>query len=314
MRHALHITLLIFSLHISITKASQQHYPMQAHQVAPAVYAVITPTRALPNPKNRGWNSNSAFIVTKSGVVLFDTGSSTVIGHALKQTIASVTKQPVRWIINSHSHGDHWLGNEAFNTSVEKIISTRQVKDLVHDEGQSWIDRFNQMTAGITGQSKILPPNTLINKRTEMLLGDRQLILFPSGDSHSPGDLILWLPQDKVLISGDVVYSDRMPSTNASNLAQWIRQLEELIALKPKVVIPGHGNVSDIHGLERLHRLLEGFWQAVTKGYEDGKSDFEMVADVTQALSSFSADYPGLDEKIKRDISHVYLQVEAAAF
>jgi len=301
-------------LFLAVGVQASQSYEMQARQVAANVYTIITPSRELPNPENRGWNSNSAFVVTAQGVILFDTGSSTEIGLALKQAIANVTDQPVRWIINSHSHGDHWLGNSAFRDTVEKVIASEAVDKIIRKDGQTWIETFNRMTEGATGKSDILPPNTLVNERKEFVLGGKKLVLFPSQDSHSPGDLILWLPDEKVLISGDVVYSDRMPSTFASNLTHWVQMLDSLEQLKPVVVVPGHGEVTDAAGLIRLRRLLQAFWLAVEKEYKLGKTDYEMTPAVTQALSSFRDDYPGLEDKIKRDISHVYLQVEAASF
>ena len=307
------VVILAISLIACVAHAAQS-FPMHAKQVAPGIYAVITPIRALPNPENRGWNSNSAFVVTKAGVMVFDTGSSTAIGQSLKQTIAGVTSLPVRWIINSHAHGDHWLGNAAFKGTVKKIFASAEVSRTIKADGSTWIERFNSMTNGATGESEILPPNTLIKQRTEFAPGGRKMILFPSGNSHSPGDLLLWLPEDNVLISGDVVYSDRMPSTFDSNLAQWIQLLGELETLQPEIVIPGHGEVTDVEGVVRLRKLLTSFWQTVERGYQQGKSDYEMLPGVTQALAPFRAAYPGLEEKVKRDISHIYLQVEAASF
>lgn len=288
-------------------------YPMKAEQVAPDVYAILTPTREFPNRENRGWNSNSAFVVTGEGVMLFDTGSSTKIGHALRETIAGVTDQPVRWIVNSHGHGDHWLGNAAFD-KAEKIYASEEVRRQIATAGQTWVDRFNRMTEGITGHSEIVTPNTVIDKRTEIQPGNRQVVLFPSGNSHSPGDILMWMPREKVLMTGDTVYTDRMPSTFDSDLKAWMKLLAELEKLQPKVVIPGHGKPEGVESITRMARLFDAFWHAVEEGMDAGKADFEMVGDVTKALASFKSAYPGFEEKIKRDISHVYLQVEKAAF
>lgn len=289
-------------------------FPMHPQQVAPNIYALITPTRDLPNPENKGWNSNSAFVVTNAGVLLFDSGSSSAIGESIKKVIAQITDQPVRWIINSHAHGDHWLGNAVFKDTVEAIYATEQVKKKIIEDGQGWVSRFMQMTEGATGHSEILVPENIIDQRTTISFGDREAVLFLSGNSHSPGDILLWLEDEKVLISGDVIYSDRMPSTLYSNLRQWIILLGELNELQPNVVIPGHGKVTDVQGVMRLQNLLQSFWDAVVKGYDEGQSDFEMVDDVTIALAKFVPHYPGLEEKVKRDISGVFLQVEAASF
>jgi glyoxylase-like metal-dependent hydrolase (beta-lactamase superfamily II) len=298
----------------SVLAQASVDFPMKAEKVAENVYAILTPSRKFPNPQNKGWNSNSAFIVTNSGVLLFDTGSGTKIGEALKQTIASVTDKPVRWIVNSHGHGDHWLGNAAFSKTVEKIYASKEVTNHIKTEGRTWVERFNHMTEGATGQSDIVEPNVMVSQRIEQELGDTRFILFPSGNSHSKGDILVWMPENKVLLSGDVMYIDRMPSTFASDLAQWIKLLGELEKMNPKVVVPGHGKVGDTKDITQLRGLFTTFWNAVEAGMDDGKADFEMLPDVKKALSSYRKSYPGMDEKLKRDISHVFLQVEAAAF
>ena len=289
-------------------------FPMQATQVANNVYAVITPARDYPNPDNRGWNSNSAFIVAEEGILLFDTGASREIGESIKKVIAGVSSKPVRWIVNSHGHGDHWLGNVVFKNTVESIYASEQVASAIVADGQAWVDRFNRMTDGVTGNTIVLPPNRLINEPTEIRLGNTRALLFLSGNSHSPGDLLLWLPEQKVLLTGDVVYSDRMPSTMNANVKQWINLLGELEAMQPKIIVPGHGKITDVAGIQRLRGLLQAVWIAVEKGYYEGKTDYEMAPEVLQTLSPFKPDYPGLEEKVRRDISHVYLQVEAASF
>lgn len=288
---------------------------MQPRQVAEGVYAVITPTRELPNPDNKGWNANSAFVVTSDGVLVFDTGSSEVIGEALRQAIARVTDQPVRWIVVSHGHGDHWLGNGAFAASTPEIIATSEVAARIRVEGPTWMQNFNRMTEGATGDSVIVPPTVTIDGRTRRTLGDTEAVFIPSGGAHFPGDLMVWLPQRKVLLTGDVLYSDRMPSTFDADVRRWIAQLEELqaLALEPTVVVPGHGDVSDMAGVRRLRALLRAFWDAVRAGYDAGQQGFEMLPEVQRALAEYRPYYPSLDEKLQRDIGHVYLQVEAAA-
>ncbi|MGB1108920.1 MAG: MBL fold metallo-hydrolase [Gammaproteobacteria bacterium] len=248
------------------------------------------------------------------GVLLFDTGSSRAIGDAYRETIAGVTDKPVRWIVNSHAHGDHWLGNAAFEGTAERIIASKKTAQAIKISGQTWIDLFNRMTGGITGDSKIVPPTEQLEGRTELDFGGVQAVLFPSGDSHSPGDLLLWIPELRVLMGGDVVYSDRMPSTNNSKIDRWIEKLDELVALEPEVVIAGHGEVTDVRGLIRLRDLLVAFREAVAAGIDEGKSDFEMLPDVLEALAPYEEHFPGLEEKVRRDISHVFLQVEQAMF
>ncbi|MDX2476537.1 MAG: MBL fold metallo-hydrolase, partial [Gammaproteobacteria bacterium] len=142
---------------------------MKATAVADGVYAILTPARDIPNPENRGWNSNSGFVVTKTGVLVVDTGSSEEIGNALKQTIRQVTDKPVKWIVNSHAHGDHWLGNIAFKDSNPVIYATSTVNDLTKSEGATWVDNFKRLSEGATGDTALLLPNKIIDERAELL-------------------------------------------------------------------------------------------------------------------------------------------------
>jgi glyoxylase-like metal-dependent hydrolase (beta-lactamase superfamily II) len=287
-------------------------YAMRAEKVADGVYAVITPAHDFPNPENKGWNSNSAFVVTRDGVLLIDTGSSETIGQALKKTVAAVTDKPVRWIVNTHGHADHWLGNGAF-TGAE-IIASGTVRGRIEKEGAEWVERFNNMTKGATGPSRVAKPTRVVDSRTVLSFGDVKAELIPSQDSHSPGDLVLWLPATGVLVTGDVVYTDRLPFAGDAKIPQWSKFLGDLEALKPLKVIPGHGRVADVSDLRRLRDYFDSLWKLVQAGYDEGKPDFEILPTVRQKLAGYATHYPDFDKYIGQSVSHVYLQVETAAF
>lgn len=294
------------------TPAKVADYAMKAQKVAPNVYAVVTPARDFPSAANKGWNSNSAFVVTKDGVLVFDTGASETIGQALRQTIAKVTDKPVRWVVNSHGHGDHWLGNHAF--AGAEIISSTHVRTHVTQEGASWVGRFTTMTGGATGESKVVAPTRTIDVRTTMQFGDVQGELLLSNGGHTPGDVVLWLPQARALFTGDVVYSDSAPGTFDGNFQGWIAFLKQLEALKPKVVVPGHGKVADGAAITRQREFFEKIWAIVQAGHEQGKLDHEILPDVKQKLAKYKKRYVNFDDRIGRTVSDFYQQVEASAF
>jgi len=294
--------------------ATMADYAMQAEQVAPGVYAVVTPAKDFPNAENKGWNSNSVFVVTADGVLVFDTGSSETIGRALRQTIAKVTDKPIRWVINSHGHGDHWLGNGAFSGKGVEIISSEVVQARIRKEGPEWVERFRRMTDGATGDSAVVVPNQPVARPLARAFGGVKVEVLFSGDSHSPGDIVFWLPEQRVLLTGDVMYTGRAPATFDANIKQWARFLAQLEALHPAVVVPGHGPVGKVQDVVHLREYFETLWQAVSEGYEQGQADFEMRAPVLARMHRFESIYPGLDERLGESISHVYLQVEAGSF
>ncbi|OOG22769.1 MBL fold metallo-hydrolase [Thioalkalivibrio denitrificans] len=298
----------------ALAAASPEQYPMTPEEVAPGVYAVITPARDFPNPENLGWNANMAFVVTDDGVLVVDTGSSENMGVALRNAIRSVTDRPVRWIVNTHSHGDHWLGNYGFKDDAPEIMAGSAAIARMEQQAQGWIDSFNEMTEGATGESRTLFPDTAVDEPTERVLGGTRVVLLPSGDSHSPGDLVVWLPETRVLIPGDVVYTDRAPSVWDGRVAQWIEFMDTLIALESEVVIPGHGRIEGPETLPRLKGYLTALWAGVEEGVRQGLPAHETVPVVREHMAKIVADYPGFEDKVNRSVAHMYEEVEDAVF
>ncbi|MFA5529690.1 MAG: MBL fold metallo-hydrolase [Thiohalomonadaceae bacterium] len=314
LRNVMLSVILAMPLSQAFAAASVSDYPMQAEQVAENVYAVVTPAKDFPGAENKGWNSNSIFVVTKEGVLVFDTGSSETIGQALRNTIAGVTDQPVRWVINSHAHGDHWLGNGAFAGDGIEIISSQVAQTRIQSEGQEWVERFKRMTDGATGDSTVVAPNQGLREPLAREFGGVRVEVLFAGHSHSPGDIVFWLPNERVLLTGDVMYTGRPPATFDADVQQWMQFLDGLEALDPAVVVPGHGPVGKKTDVALLRNYFEALWTAVSEGYEEGLPDFEIAPRVKARMVSFEKDFPGIDERLGESVSHVYLQVEQSAF
>lgn len=290
-------------------------YAMKAEQVADGVYAIISPANDFPNKENLGWNSNAAFVVTDEGLLVFDTGSSETIGKALIKTIRSVSDAPIKWVINSHSHGDHWLGNGAFKAEKPtQVIASDVAIELMKKNGFDWVDRFNSMTGGATGSFTPVPAMDAVTQAMERKFGGLTVQILFSGNSHSPGDIVFWLPEKKVLLTGDTMYTKRPPATFDANVKQWTAFLAQLSELRPEVVIPGHGPVAGAESISSLHDYFDTLWTLVAAGYDEGKSDYEIAPSVKEQMMRFESEYPGLHGRLGESVSHVYLQVEAAMF
>ncbi|MFP4606089.1 MAG: MBL fold metallo-hydrolase [Thiohalospira sp.] len=295
---------------------AEKAYPkMEAKEVADGVWAVVSPARSFPDEENRGWNSNMAFVETGEGVLVFDTGSSETIGESLKATIREVTDAPIRWVINSSSHGDHWLGNHAFAGEDTTFLASEEVRSITETEGDTWRERVHQMTGGATGDTTLHPPKEVVAESESRTFGTVEVEMRLVGNAHSPGDLVLWLPDQEVLLAADVAFGDSAPATMDADVRHWIDTLGELEALEPEVVVPGHGRIGEGEAiLADLRGYLDTLWETVEAGYERGEQDFEMRDEVDEALADHAERYPNYDERIGESISHVYLQVEEAAF
>ncbi|MDH5785404.1 MAG: MBL fold metallo-hydrolase [Chromatiales bacterium] len=296
--------------------AGVDDYAMKAQKVADGVWAIISPAISFPDPSNKGWNSNTAIVETSEGLLVFDTGSSETIGKALIKAIRAVSDRPIKWVINSHSHGDHWLGNGAFvaEKPAEMIASDVAIGEMKKG-GADWVDRFHSMTDGATGRFTPVAAKQAVTKRMSRSFGGVEVEILFSGNSHSPGDIVFWLPQKSVLLTGDTMYIERAPATFDSNARQWIAFLDEMAALKPKVVIPGHGPVAGVASITRLHDYLNTLWELIAAGFAEGKADFEMAPAIKEQMKEkFEKDFPNIDDRLGQSISQLYLQVEAADF
>ncbi|ACL72900.1 MBL fold metallo-hydrolase [Thioalkalivibrio sulfidiphilus] len=290
-------------------------FGMKVEQLAEGVYAIVSPARGFPSADNLGWNSNTAFVVTGDGVLMFDTGSSEAIGAALRDLIRTVTDQPVRWIINSHVHGDHWLGNSAFMADEpEQIIASDITIALMKEQGDEWLSRFYSMTNGAIGSFDLVPARDAVTESGSYQFADTEAYILRSERAHAPGDIALWLPAQRVLLAADVVYTERGPATFDSNVQGWIAMLDEMLALEPEVVLPGHGPVGGFEAVQNMRNYFQTLWDIVEEGYNAGMMDHEIAAQAREQMADFEAIYPGMDDILGESVSHIYLQVEAALF
>ncbi|CAM1348557.1 MBL fold metallo-hydrolase [Tenacibaculum crassostreae] len=272
------------------------------------VYSIVSPSKGLPNPENKGWNSNVHFVVTKKGVLLIDSGSSESIGNKIKKAIKSVTKQPIRWIINSHSHADHWFGNAAFSNTAFEIISSNKAFKTMKNDGQPSFEFYFKVTKGKIGATKLVYPTVLLSEGTKRNFGGIDVELIFSNNAHSPGDLLIWLPKQKIIIGGDVLSSDWMPMiTEHGNIPSLISILNTVIKLNPDIVLTGHGKPTNLESVIRDAKLLSSVWEQVKSDYKKGKKTNETLETVKTKLGpKYKLLYKDFNSEIERHINLMY--------
>lgn len=288
--------------------ANNANFDFSVTPIADNVYSIVSPSFGLPTPENKGWNSNSHFVVTEKGVLLFDTGSSEIIGNEIKKAIKTVTEKPVRWVVNSHSHADHWLGNAGFtDTGAEIIASDRAVK-IMREDGQGPVDAFSRMTKGATGTTHVKYPTLLLSQGEKRNLGGLDVEFIFSNDAHSPGDILMWLPKQKIIFGGDVLSSQWMSIlTYHGNVPHLIDTLYEVAKLNPEIVLTGHGKATSGKSIKRDADLVAGVWKLVKAGYDDNKKPDEIVLDVSDELGpTYRPLYQNFDSEIKRHVELMF--------
>ena len=261
---------------------------------------------------NFALNNNLGFIVTPDGVVLIDSGASYQSGPLIAQAIASVTEQPVRWVINTGSQDHRWLGNGYFAEQGAEIIALARTVATQRQYAASHLQRLESiLKERLKGTEAVHAQAPIDADRHRLTLGGVSMELIYAGDAHFPGDIMLWLPQQQVVFSGDIVYVDRLtgihPWTSLRGLQQSFAALE---ALQPVQVVPGHGYLSDLakaraESGDYYDFLLERISAAV-----------ENFIDINQTVDDL-ADAPAFahlqhfDSWHRLNVNRSYLQLEA---
>lgn len=190
--------------------------------------------------ENGGDIVNCSFIITQNSVIIIDTGSSTLYATQMKKEIEKITNKPIKYIINTHHHPDHFLGNDAFIQS--DIFATSFTKTEIEYNGDLYITNLvNLVQEGMKG-TKIKAPNQVLSSQTLDLDGYKLKILY--FDGHTKSDIAIYDENTKILYASDLVFNKRTPTTPHANIENWIKSLEELEKIPYSILVSGHGIAS----------------------------------------------------------------------
>jgi quinoprotein relay system zinc metallohydrolase 2 len=215
--------------------------------------------------------ANIGFIIGDKCIAVIDSGGSVNIGQKLLDSIRSITDRPICYVINTHIHFDHLLGNKAFAPEKPGFVGHQQLAEAIKQNRAFFLNQFKNDLGPNPDQASIIGPTILVDKSRQLDLGNRVLTLIPFPVSHSHSDMIIIDKKTKTLWSGDLIFRQRIPSLTGS-LKGWLKTMDDLQSLDVKMVIPGHGSVAESMSVaieqqqDYLHRLLDETRNAVSNG------------------------------------------------
>lgn len=214
-------------------------------QLTPRVYFVQGES-GMVSTSNNGYNSNAGFVVTDDGVVVFDVLGTPPLGAELLRSIRAITSKPVRRVIISHYHSDHFYGLQAFKDAGAEIWAHRLVRDyLATDAPQRRLEeRRNSLEPWVDETTRVIAPDFYIDGDTSFRLGGLTFRIFVVGPAHTPEDLMLLVQEEGVLFAGDLMFAGRVPFVGDADSKGWLASIERLIALDPRIMVGGHGPAS----------------------------------------------------------------------
>ena len=225
--------------------AQQAPRPVEPQQVSPSAW-FVQGEAALGSPANRNFISNAGFVVTPAGVVVIDALGSPQLARELIAAIAKITPKPITHVILTHYHADHIYGLQEFRKRGAKIIAQRGALEYLNSEiaASRLAASRVELAPWIDEKTELVRPDQLLDGPGEVEVGGVRFLLKPVGPAHTPEDQVIWLPSERVLFAGDLVFRGRIPYVGQADSRHWIAALGDMLKLEPKVMVPGHGAVS----------------------------------------------------------------------
>lgn len=201
---------------------------------------------ALGSSANRNFISNAAFVVTPEGVLVVDALGSPALALELLGEIRRITPAPVRYVVVTHYHADHIYGLQAFKDAGATIIAQRDgLLYLNSDTAQLRLAASREELApAVDDDTRLVAADRWIDRPTTLRIGGIDFLLQPAGPAHTPEDLVVWVPQLKLLFAGDLVFRGRIPFVGQADSGRWIAALDTLLAFDARIIVPGHGPAS----------------------------------------------------------------------
>lgn len=227
---------------------------------------------------------NGGIVIGSDGVLVVDPFQTEALGDLMFETVATLTDLPVKYVVNTHYHADHTGGNPAAASRQLPILGRGPIREFM-------LSRNGESDPNIT------PPEVIINGSWDLWLGERQ-VQIREFEGHSSGtDLVVYVPDAKVLMAGDLMFQERIPFVSDGNIRAWQATMANLIVDYPAaLVLPGHGPVTDVAGLEGLKTYLADL-VALAEGWKAaGTPQEEAIATPMPEKYSgylFQALYPG---------------------
>lgn len=267
-------------------------------EVAPGIWANI-----LSVSGSDGGGPNAGFILAGNSTIIVD---SLITLGAAREMLAGIKKaggKAPSFLINTHSHGDHIIGNQIF-TPPAIVIAQENTREVIMREGAAGIKRMADMRPNLAEdlkEAKVVVPEIAYTNAMTLNFGGRSVRLIYPGPAHTLGDTIVYIPEEQVLFAGDLLFNHIVPPIMGDS-ANWVRALIRLEGLDIKAVIPGHGYVGTKEDLVEMKKFLQRLRREVRKCYDKGMPQDKVVTEIN--LGKYG-DWPH-QERLTMDVVKLY--------
>ena len=256
---------------------------------------------------------NTGIVIGDDAVMVIDTQATPVMAQDVIRRIRAVTDKPIRYVVLSHYHAVRVLGASGYRP--EHVIASRDTYDLIVERGEadmkSEIERFPRLFRAVESVPGLTWPTIVFEKRLTLMLGTLRVEIMQLGRGHTKGDTVVWLPDERILFSGDLVEFDATPYTGDAYLGDWPATLDAIAALRPQKLVPGRGaalmNAAEVAaGLDGTRSFVTEMYAAVREGAHAGKDLRTVYRETYERLKPRFGHWVIFDHCLPFDVSRAY--------
>jgi glyoxylase-like metal-dependent hydrolase (beta-lactamase superfamily II) len=229
--------------------------------------------------------SNAVFLVTDDGVLLIDTRTHPRVGQDLLERIRKVTDKPIKWVVNSHFHGDHHFGNAPFKAAGATFVAQKETARIMQQvqpkEMARRIDGFKKIGYDPNEVKLVVPDVTFDNEMT-IRLGGREVRLMYLGPGQQAGDTFVLFPHARTLFTPGSFAKRSMPNMAFTpSVETWLKLLDQVAAMDVDTILPAHGDVATRADVKELSAMLADEYATVKQAVAKGVSVDEAIKTLT---------------------------------
>jgi glyoxylase-like metal-dependent hydrolase (beta-lactamase superfamily II) len=256
---------------------------------------------------------NTGIVVGDNAVMVIDTQATPIMAQDVIRRIRAVTDKPIKYVVLSHYHAVRVLGASAY--SPEQIIASQDTYDLIVERGaadmKSEIERFPRLFRAVESVPGLTWPTLTFKGEMTLWLGKLEVKIMQLGRGHTKGDTVVWLPQEKILFSGDLVEYEATPYAGDAYFTDWPRTLDAIAALEPAKLVPGRGaslqTPAQVQaGLTATRDFLSDLFASIKGGAQAGKDMHAIYRETYQRLKPKYGHWVIFDHCMPFDVSRAY--------
>ena len=285
--------------------AARHQYDLVPEQVASGVWMIEGTTEYFTS-ENGGAIVNCVLLESDAGMIIIDSGPSLRYGEALIRAVSQITPNGVAAVLNTHHHPDHFFGNQVFEGVP--VMALGETKALAEIHGDAFSDNMYLLLGDWMRGTEVVPPNRIV-EGGDLEIGGRRLDLVPLV-GHSEADLAILDTRTGTLITGDLAFLDRAPTTPSADLTLWKQSIDILSSLDAAAIIPGHGPLDRTKfSLTQTSDYLTWLEAILRNSAADG---LDMVEIMDLDLPTHFAKMGAMPEEFHRSVVHLFSDIEQA--